>query len=96
MLCLMILFQTDRKSGIMVESLVLTDEEPFQIEVQEWFSKRNQYHDSGDGGEQHAVFNVLDNVLVCAMERLKKLRLFVIFLGVIIALACIFNLYMHC
>ena len=72
----MILFQTDRKSGIMVESLVLTGEEPFQIEVQEWVSKRNRYNDSGDGGEQYAVFNVLDNVLVCTMERLKKLRLF--------------------
>lgn len=54
-------------------------EEPYHINVQDWFFKQGRHDNYNDDNDPRAVFNVLDAVLVDTMERLKKLRLVYMF-----------------
>jgi len=77
LLCYFKIYQNCRSDALspsIVENLVVPAEEQHEVNVGNLFPKKKEYRNYEDERDPHAVFNVLDMVLVETMERLKKLR----------------------
>ncbi|XP_020273497.1 pentatricopeptide repeat-containing protein At5g24830-like isoform X1 [Asparagus officinalis] len=66
--------RSDALSPSVVENLVVLEDESYEADIRNLFPKNKENQNHGDERDPHAVFNVLDMVLVETMERLKKLR----------------------
>ncbi|XP_020272742.1 pentatricopeptide repeat-containing protein At5g24830-like [Asparagus officinalis] len=65
---------SDALSPSAIENLVVPKDEAYEADIRKLFPKNKENQNHGDEPDPHAMFNVLDLVLVETMERLKKLR----------------------
>ncbi|KAK8953718.1 Pentatricopeptide repeat-containing protein [Platanthera guangdongensis] len=69
------------RSTSVIDSGILSLEEPFLTSPDGFFLKPSKNHKYEDGDDPNFVFNVLDSVMVGTMERLKNLRESIFFVG---------------